>query len=295
MPLVSVVMAAWRPRADWLLTAVRSVLDEHGCELELVLVDDGNAQPVEELVVAIDDVRLRVVRIVHTGQSAARNAGIGAARGTHFRFVDCDDVVPSGSTTHLLALCGGGDDLIGYGATQFCDEDLTPRALRACDLHGPAASACLLDRFPVYVPAMLFPKRVVGAAGPWEESMDVMADWEWVLRALEHTDVRGDDRCVYLYRQHGESIQGRTSNERAEHAHHRIVNAYFMRHPEATGGAFERRVRAGVHLKYARTYLRDRRPARSVDRLIRGTRLDPPAGARVALALAARQLRPSRG
>ena len=289
--LVSFVMPTWRPRRDWLLAAVHSVLGEQGCDLELVIVDDGSPEPVEPLLSDVRDDRVRVIRIEHGGQSAARNAGLDAATGTHVRFVACDDVVAEGGTAHLLALAGDGDDVIAYGATQFCNEELEPQRLLVCDLQGDAETDCLLDRFPVQEPSMLFPRRVVEAAGRWDASVEVMADWEWMLRALEHAPVRGDDRPVYLYRRHGDSIQSRALQEQCEAVHHVIVAAYFERHPEQAGGVFERHVRATPHLKYARTYLREGRLGRSLNRLARGMWLDPKGGARTAGALVARQTR----
>jgi glycosyltransferase involved in cell wall biosynthesis len=286
-------MPAWRPRRDWLAAAVESVLAEPGCDLELVIVDDGSPEPVEPLLDMRDD-RLRVIRIEHAGQSAARNVGIDAAAGTHIRFVACDDVLVEGGTVHLLALAGDREGVIAYGATQFCTETLEPQRLLVCDVQGDAETDCLLDRFPVQEPSMLFPRRVVEAAGPWDPSVEVMADWEWMLRALSHAPVRGDDRAVYLYRRHPDSIQGRASQEQCEAVHHRIVSAYFQRHPGRAGGALERRARAAAHLKYARTYLRERRLRKSLGRLVRGLLLDPSAGARTAAALVLREARIAR-
>ena len=44
--LVSLVMPVWRPRREWLLEAVGSALGQRDCSLELIVVDDGNAEPV---------------------------------------------------------------------------------------------------------------------------------------------------------------------------------------------------------------------------------------------------------
>ena len=46
--MMTVVMPVWNPRGDWLMAAVRSVLGQCACRLELIVVDDGCASPVEE-------------------------------------------------------------------------------------------------------------------------------------------------------------------------------------------------------------------------------------------------------
>src|SRR5438270_10585890 len=124
--LVSLVMPAFSPSPEWLRTAVRSALGQHGWPIELIVVDDGSPKPVAELLDDVEDPRLRIVRVPHGGVAQARNAGIAAARGEYIRFVDADDVVDPDSTMRLATLIGGRRDVIAYGATLFCDEQLRP-------------------------------------------------------------------------------------------------------------------------------------------------------------------------
>lgn len=251
-PLVSLVLAAWNPRRDWLLEAVGSALAEHDVPLELVLVDDGSEPPVEELLAGIADPRLRVLRVPHGGESAARNAGIREARGQFLRFVDADDATVAGSTAHLLELAGA-DGSIGYGATTICDADLRPVWTMTSRLQGRVERECLLGRFTVRVPSLLFPRDVVAAAGEWQTGFRVSHDWDFVLRALEHAPVRGDARPATLYRKHGASA---TADADAGLAGGRlVVDRYFERHPEHRGSALERRARARLEAQAARVLL----------------------------------------
>ena len=64
---VSLVLAAWNPRRDWLLEAVASALAEQEVRLELIVVDDGSEIPVGELLAEVEDERLRVLRVPHGG------------------------------------------------------------------------------------------------------------------------------------------------------------------------------------------------------------------------------------
>jgi succinoglycan biosynthesis protein ExoO len=79
-------MPVWRPRREWFLLAVRSVLAQEDCNLELILVDDGSPEPAADLLGEVRDSRLRLLRIPHGGPYHARNVGIEAARG---EFVQC--------------------------------------------------------------------------------------------------------------------------------------------------------------------------------------------------------------
>src|SRR5689334_20479061 len=140
-------MCVWRPRPDWLLQAVESALGQRDCSIELIVVDDGSPEPVEDLLSSVKDERLRVVRIEHGGVCRARNAGIAVARGTRLRFIDGDDVLEPDSTARLLRLLGSDEDVIAYGATMFCDANLRPRRKRGARVTGRATTACLLGGF----------------------------------------------------------------------------------------------------------------------------------------------------
>src|SRR5690349_13845632 len=124
-PLVSLIMPVWRPNPVWFQAAVTSALGQRGCAIELIVVDNGNATPVATLLPEVRDPRLRIIQQAHSGVSAARNAGMRAARGDYLRFVDCDDVFDAGSTAHLLELANG-DETIAYGATVYCNAELEP-------------------------------------------------------------------------------------------------------------------------------------------------------------------------
>ena len=79
--------------APYVERAVRSVQEQAFGDWELILVDDGSADgtlPVLRRLEASDG-RIRVIAQENSGVSAARNAGLRAARGEYVHFVDADD------------------------------------------------------------------------------------------------------------------------------------------------------------------------------------------------------------
>ena len=273
--LVSHLMPVWKPRPEWLRAAVRGVLDQEGANVELIVVDDGNDEPVAPLLDDIGDPRLRVVRIPHGGASAARNAGLEHARGELIRYADADDYLPPRSTATLVALAAAHPGSIPYGATLFCDEDLRPRWLMTSDIQGDAAEACVLGRFTTRVPAMVFPRAVVEAAGPWDTTLPVSADWDWAVRIYERAPVVGIREPMIWYRKNATSI---TSNRAAGRETALIVlERYLHRHPDRRGTAFERRARARVDAAEARVALTRRRPRDAAAPLGRALRVSPRA------------------
>jgi glycosyltransferase involved in cell wall biosynthesis len=285
-PLVSLVMPVWRPNRLWLRAAVAAALAEDGCDLELVIVDDGNDRPVSELLADVDDARIRHVRVDHGGVSLARNAGQAAAGGAFLRYVDADDVVAPGSTAHLLSLLDGRADHVAYGATLQCDERLRPRWRMTCRLQGQLAEATLLGRVAIRPHAMLFPRSVVERTGEWDAAFVVSGDWDFVLRAFEHATVVGDQRVASLYRRHGGSLTARI--EEGMTSARRIVDRYFERHPDRRGTGLERRARAMLDAKAARVYASRGRWADAVAPAARAASTDPRAlGVEVTLAMPA--------
>jgi O-antigen biosynthesis protein len=272
-PLVSLVMPVWRPRRDWLLEAVRSALAQRDCELELIVVDDGNEEPVDELLADVRDPALRLVRAAHGGPSEARNAGIAAARGRLIRFVDSDDAYEPGSTARLVRLIGDRDDVIAYGRTVFCDEQLRPVWTMSCDLEGWIAAEAVLGHFRVRIQSLLFPAAVVRAAGPWDPTFPICHDLEFIARALEHARVRPDPAVATYYRKHGDSVT--SGFERGDDDIRRVIEGYLERHPERRGTSLERRATASRHAVAARARATRRIVAPALARLARSLALDP--------------------
>jgi peptidoglycan/xylan/chitin deacetylase (PgdA/CDA1 family) len=267
-------MPVWSPRPEWLREAVASVLAQGDCDLELVIVDDGTPSPVADLLADVDDNRIRHVRIDHGGASAARNAGIAAARGELIRFVDADDILTPGSTARLVALAGDG--AISYEQTTLCDETLAPTGLVSSTLEGRIAEACVCGDFSARVVSMLFPRAVVAAVGPWDEELAVGEDWDFVLRCLEHAPVHAGTEVATLYRRHDDSAtRAASAIEQGEHAANQVVERYLARHPSDRGGSVERRARANLHREYARAWLHAGRTGRATRHVAALARHEP--------------------
>lgn len=94
MELVSVVVPVYQVR-NYLKECVDSLCAQTFKNLEILLMDDGSDDGSEKLCDELQrrDYRIRTCHLEHRGLSAARNAGIEAARGEWIAFVDSDDWV----------------------------------------------------------------------------------------------------------------------------------------------------------------------------------------------------------
>lgn len=274
-PDVTIVMPAWRPRPGWLRAAVESVLAQRGCDVELLVVDDGSPEPVANALRDVGDARVRLVRVKHGGAAAARNAGTERATAAFIRFVDADDVLELDSTARLLGRIDGRADTVSYGATVVCDQHLRPLGTLSSSLDGDVAVACLLGRFHVRHVSMVFPRAVVDRAGGWTSGFSVSEDWDFTLRALEHATVRSDSLPATYYRRHGHSRTGAASVAAGEDDRRLIIERFLERHPDLRGTSVERDAFTEMHLDRALAYAHIGETRLALERVARGARGSP--------------------
>src|SRR5205814_2264103 len=91
-PAVSVVVPM-RDAEPFIRRAIESVLAQTDVDLELIVVDDGSKDRGPEIVGALDDERIRLIRLPESrGISAALNEGIAQARAPYIGRMDADDL-----------------------------------------------------------------------------------------------------------------------------------------------------------------------------------------------------------
>ncbi|UCI29356.1 glycosyltransferase family 2 protein [Mesorhizobium sp. B4-1-4] len=88
-PEVSIILPTYN-RADTIMRAVGSVLNQTFSDWELIVVDDGSTDATPRVDFTIDS-RIRLIRQKNQGVAAARNTGLAAAKGRFIAFLDSDD------------------------------------------------------------------------------------------------------------------------------------------------------------------------------------------------------------
>lgn len=91
---VSVIVPVYNAAADYLRECIESVLGQSLKSTELVLISDGAGDAQLKVMHEYDNnERVQIILQDNQGVSAARNAGIAAARGKYITFVDSDDYI----------------------------------------------------------------------------------------------------------------------------------------------------------------------------------------------------------
>ena len=91
MSKVSVVIPAYNAMA-YLPQTVANVLEQTYTDFEVIVVNDGSTDNIEEWIVQISDLRVKLVSQTNLGLAGARNTGIRESQGEYLAFLDADDL-----------------------------------------------------------------------------------------------------------------------------------------------------------------------------------------------------------
>lgn len=88
--MISVVIPLYNKERK-IANTISTVFAQTYTDYEIVIVDDGSTDSSAEIVAAMHDERIRLIRQENAGVSAARNRGIAEARGEFIALLDADD------------------------------------------------------------------------------------------------------------------------------------------------------------------------------------------------------------
>lgn len=202
-PLVSVVIPTHdRPRM--LALTLRCALWQGGVDIEVIIVDDGSRLDVRQVVDAVGDGRVRLLRHERPlGVSAARNRGSAEAEGTWIAFLDDDDLwAPDKLSAQIQEAEVRGSRWAYVGAVNVT-ENL--HVLGGGPPQGPDRVASCLPR------ANMIPGGCSGVvvrsdllpAEPFDRSYRHFADWDLWIRLAKLDLPASVSRPLVGYRVHG--------------------------------------------------------------------------------------------
>jgi glycosyltransferase involved in cell wall biosynthesis len=203
-PLVSIVVSHY-DRREFLAEALASIAAQTFRDFEVLVVSDAGP-PVDAPSWA------RVVRRAERGGVAAvRNTGIAAARGSRIAHLDDDDLWEPRHLEVLSAALDRGAAL-AYGDA---------RIVRIARGNGPPLAWPMRDQLTLAVPfayddlarddfvvpgGMMHTRALYDEVGPFDESLFVSDDWDWLLRAARVTDFLRVPEVVITVRIHGDNL-----------------------------------------------------------------------------------------
>ena len=206
MPAVSVILPVYN-RADTIERAVRSVLDQHFEDFELIVIDDGSSDDSAALVEAIADPRIKLLRLDgNRGGNAARNAGIRTATSDLIAFLDSDDAYLPAKLGTVVGIFASRPDL-DLLVDSFV-KVLTPGSRPAEKVRRNP----VIDDQPTFLralftrqlwkatPAITARREAILRTGLFDESVKRMQDFDFLIRMAAIGQCAATDQI--LWRKH---------------------------------------------------------------------------------------------
>jgi len=209
MPQVSVIIPTYN-RAQYVCEAIDSVLAQTYRDLEIIVVDDGSTDNTREVLGKYDD-QVRYIYRENGGPSAARNTGLGHARGEYIAFLDSDDLFLPGKLEVQLK---GFDQFPKVGMVyskslpfhstfNIADRCLDSVGHITFQIHDIFEDMLLLRKGPNTIEPLVR-RDCFSQVGNFDEQLVVGEDSNMWLRVIAHYPVAFANTIVARYRQHSE-------------------------------------------------------------------------------------------
>lgn len=175
-PLVSVIIPVYNG-AKFLPEAIDNILGQRYPALEIIVVDDGSTDAIDEAVHSLP-VDVRFFKQPNAGAASARNRGIRDTSGDFIAFLDVDDLWPENNLNCLVDALLRDPDLDavrGYGQLARW----TGASGRFEYIGNPKES------FPDYIGACLYRRTAFTKVGLFDPDLQFGEDTDWFIRAQE--------------------------------------------------------------------------------------------------------------
>lgn len=217
-PGVTVLIAA-HDAAATLPLAVRSVLRQTHADLELLVVDDCSQDDTPELLAAIDDPRLVVIRNdANRGLAASLNRGLDLAQGRWVARLDADDVALPDRLERQLAVVRTRPGLAVLGtAVVEIDAAGVPGARHAPPVGPAAVRWHALFSAPFFHPTTLLDRDLLDRHGlRYDERLGESEDFDLWARLLAVAEGDNSSEALTLRRVHpGQATRRRGDLQRS--------------------------------------------------------------------------------
>lgn len=202
-PLVSVITPAYNVEL-FIQESIDSVLAQTEGNFEYLIVDDGSTDATKTIIenAAAQDPRVRLIQGAHAGSGAARNLGIGEARGKYIAFLDGDDRWDPKFLELLIEALESAPESVGavFCQTRIIDEAgrvywRRYRSARDYDFDALLVQDCP----PGNGSALLLRKSCFDEAGLFDEDLKSAVDFDMWLRIARDASTptfRGVRHCL---------------------------------------------------------------------------------------------------
>ena len=181
--LVSIIMPTYK-RANIILKAIQSVIDQSYANWQLVIVDDGGQDNTKEVLEQLNDPRITYFDLEkNQGASAARNKALALSTGDYICYLDSDNTWHEDFLLLMLGNLESNPDFdVAYCAQYlFRGEVKTPFAMR----YGMFNKTLLKNRNYIDINCIIHSRALYEKKGGFDNNLRRLVDWDLLLRYTE--------------------------------------------------------------------------------------------------------------
>lgn len=218
MSLVSVVIPMHN-RRGLIEETLRSALAQQWPSMEIIVVDDGSTDGSAEHVERVFGDRVRLLRLErNVGRSAARNAGIAAARGDFIAFLDSDDLWDPGKLARQMPAFADPSVALVHcrvrqvdasGRVNARETESITRAFEAAEARGYDYGGITATWCRMYTPAVVVRRTALERSGGFDPALSRFEDWDLFWRIARDGTVVTVPEILVSVRVHEGNVEPR--------------------------------------------------------------------------------------
>ena len=206
-PKVSVVIPAYNAMS-FLPKTLNSVLSQTFQDYEIIIVNDGSSDKINEWAKQISDSRVRLISQENQGQSAARNTGLNLARGEYIAFLDSDDLwEPTKLEKQVRVLEEFPEVGFVYTWVALVDnhDKLLGKAWRG-SFNGDVWAKLIEGNFIACGSIPMVRRTCIDTVGSFRQLSFACEDWDMWLRIAAHYSFKAIEEILVYYRANPQSL-----------------------------------------------------------------------------------------
>ncbi len=186
-PFFSIIIPCYN-QAAYLSDCLDSVLTQSFADWEAIIINDGSTDNTHDIASSyvFKDGRIRLIEKKNGGLSSARNAGMLAAEGARFLFLDADDFLNQGCLGAIADASKQCDEkaLIQFGYS-YITEDKSHVLHTALPAKRDSFFPYILSGPPGPCHSICISKSLASTIGEFDEGLKGLEDWDYWLRAAK--------------------------------------------------------------------------------------------------------------
>jgi glycosyltransferase involved in cell wall biosynthesis len=206
-PKVTVAIPAYNAMA-YLPATLQSVLQQSYRDFEVIIVNDGSSDEIEQWFTSIKDPRVRLISQTNKGLAGARNTGVKNAIGEYIALLDADDLWEKTKLEKQVKILEENPEItLVYSWASFIDEKgKCIGKLHTWDAEGQIWEK-LLPRNPILPSSAIIRLSCFDRVGLFDENLiSYIEDWDMWLRITKNYPVRVIKQPLTYYRLRPSSV-----------------------------------------------------------------------------------------